>query len=275
MLYLTDKDINDRLNEHLQYYQENYSQDWFVICAQGSMNYGLMNEESDVDTKVLTIPAFQDIVFDKEPVSHTLEMPDNQEHVDCKDIRKYFKLFRKSNINFVEILFTDYWIANEKYIDLWLTLRQHAEEIARINPHAAVSCMQGMALEKRKALTNPPPSRRFYVERHGWDFKQLVNIVRINYFIKQYAEETPYRDCLRPEREVVRKGLLDCKKNGWGLSKKLAEAQADEFIKNITEIANNFKISHENKVNLQTDELLNDVLYQIIKRSLKEELSKR
>ena len=42
MSYLTSIDINKRLHEHLLHYINTYNRDWFVICAQGSMNYGIM-----------------------------------------------------------------------------------------------------------------------------------------------------------------------------------------------------------------------------------------
>ena len=83
--------------------------DWFVIALQGSQNYGIADEESDIDSKLLLIPTFDEIVFAKNPISHTHEMSDTGEHVDCKDVRAYMQQFRKCNINFVEILFTDYF----------------------------------------------------------------------------------------------------------------------------------------------------------------------
>ena len=42
--------------------------------------------------------------------------------MDIKDIRLYFDNFKKQNINFVEILFTDFYLVNPKYKDLWKIL---------------------------------------------------------------------------------------------------------------------------------------------------------
>ncbi len=105
------KRILDRMMEHLHKFQETYQNDWFVIALQGSQNYHMDDEHSDIDTKVLAIPNMEDLIFNKKPISHTLIM-ENEEHVDCKDIRLYFNTFRKQNINFVEILFSDYVIVN-------------------------------------------------------------------------------------------------------------------------------------------------------------------
>lgn len=265
MPYLNDIDINKRLHEHLLHYINTYDRDWFVICAQGSMNYGIMNENSDVDTKVLVIPSLRDIAFNRKPISHTLEMPDNGEHVDCKDVREYFKILRKSNINFVEILFTDYYIINNKYYDFWNLLLKNAEKIARINPYAAVACTKGMAYNKRKCLTHPLPE-------FGYNPKELSHLVRLNYFLKWYIEGKPYKDCIYPEAKWIREWLVDWKNTGCGLNKEEAEAKADELVENIVTIADDFCSKHSNENNFTTDSLLDGILYNIIRRSLIQEL---
>lgn len=272
MPYLNDIDINKRLHEHLLHFINTYNKDWFVICAQGSMNYGLMDKESDIDSKVLIIPSLEDMVFNRRPISNTLEMPDNQEHVDCKDVREYFKMFRKSNINFVEILFTDYYIVNNKYCDLWDRLRKNAEKLARINPYAAVSCMKGMASKKRYALCHEYPSHMSWIEKFGYSPKELSHLARINYFIKWYVEGAPYKDCIKPKKKFIRDSLLGCKRNGWGLSKEQAEIKADELMEEIIKIADDFRKDHPNENDPMMDSLLDETLFDLISRSLKIEL---
>ena len=74
--------------------------------------------KSDIDTKVIVIPSLEDVVMNKKPISTTHVLPNN-EHLDIKDIRLYFDNFKKQNINFIEILFSPYYIVNPKYRDLW------------------------------------------------------------------------------------------------------------------------------------------------------------
>ena len=273
MSYKNYVDINKRLHEHLLHYLNTYDKDWFVLCLQGSQNYGISDEESDVDSKLLVIPSLEDIVLNRKPVNNTLEMPDNQEHVDCKDVREYFKIFRKSNINFVEILFTDYYIVNNKYYDLWNRLRENAEGLARMNPYAAASCMKGMASEKRHALCHEYPSRMPWIEKFGYDPKQLSHLIRISYFLKWYIEGKPYKDCIYPEKKFIRDSFLECKRNGWGLSKEEAETKADEIMENIITMADDFRKTCPNENNPIMDSLLDETLYDLISRSLKEELN--
>ena len=272
MPYKNDIEINKRLHEHLSYYLDVYNKDWFVICLQGSQNYNMADEESDIDSKVLVIPSLEDVVLNRKPISNTLEMPDNQEHVDCKDVREYFKIFRKSNINFVEILFTDYYIVNNKYYDLWNRLRENAEGLARMNSYAAVSCMKGMASKKRHALCHEYPSRMYWIEKYGYDPKQLSHLCRIGYFLKWYIEGKPYKDCIRFKDDWIRDWLLEGKRTGWGLSKEDAEAKADEVMEGIIYMADEYRKDHPNENDPTMDALLDETLYDLISRSFTKEL---
>lgn len=189
------KRILDRMMEHLHKFQETYQNDWFVIALQGSQNYHMDDEHSDIDTKVLAIPNMEDLIFNKKPISHTLIM-ENEEHVDCKDIRLYFNTFRKQNINFVEILFSDYVIVNPKYAYYWNILVENNEKLAHMNPLAAIRCMCGMCHEKSKDLTREFPTKKELIDKYGYDSKQLCHILRIQDFLERYIAGEKYEDCL-------------------------------------------------------------------------------
>ena len=86
------------------------------IFLQGSQNYGLDYEGSDVDTKLIVVPTLKDIAMNNKPISTTYVRPSDSAHTDLKDVRLYMETFKKANINFVEILFTDYKYVNEYYL---------------------------------------------------------------------------------------------------------------------------------------------------------------
>ena len=90
----------------------------FITLLQGSQNYNLDDENSDVDTKSIVIPTWRKMVLDKQPLSTTLEMPDSS-HVDIKDAREMIACYKKQNVNFVETLFTDYYKINV-CANLWM-----------------------------------------------------------------------------------------------------------------------------------------------------------
>ncbi len=65
------------------------------VFLQGSQNYGLAYEGSDIDTKCIVLPSFEDFCLNKKPTSTTLILPSN-EHIDLKDIRLMFDCFKKT-----------------------------------------------------------------------------------------------------------------------------------------------------------------------------------
>ena len=65
-----------------------------MLGLQGSQNYDLETETSDIDTKLLVTPTMDDIVYLRQPKSHTHVLPNN-EHLDYKDVRLYFNNIKK------------------------------------------------------------------------------------------------------------------------------------------------------------------------------------
>ena len=109
MNFHTDDWIMDKLRSHYSEAKTYFDEKNIVgIFIQGSQNYGLDYEDSDIDTKLIVLPTLSDIIYNKKPVS-TTHVRENDEHIDFKDIRLYVQTFRKQNLNFLEILFTDYF----------------------------------------------------------------------------------------------------------------------------------------------------------------------
>ena len=153
MNYHDDQWIMSKLQEHYDEALEHFPKDRIVCCIlQGSQNYGLDVENSDVDTKLIVTPTFEDIAMNKKPVS-TTHIRENDEHIDFKDIRLMLQTFRKQNLNFIEILFTDYSIINYDYKHMWQRLVEEREKIAHYNIYSNVRAMNGTSLSfKRPAL---------------------------------------------------------------------------------------------------------------------------
>lgn len=115
MNYHSDEWIREQMKGHLEESLNYFEKDQIVgLFYQGSGNYGLDTETSDVDTKLIVVPSFRDIALNRRPVS-TTHVRENNEHIDWKDIRLYMETFRKQNLNFLEILFTDYAFVNPIY----------------------------------------------------------------------------------------------------------------------------------------------------------------
>lgn len=129
--------IMARMREHLVPVLEHCRGGWVGLFLQGSQNYNLDYEGSDIDTKAIMLPSFSDFVLNAKPLS-TTHIMENNEHVDFKDIRLMFDCIKKQNVNFVEILFTPYSIINPEYADLFQPVLDAREEIARYNNYRGI-----------------------------------------------------------------------------------------------------------------------------------------
>lgn len=84
--------IMKRLKEHYQILQEK-GYEIVGLFLQGSQNYNLDYELSDVDSKAIVLPSLDDILLNKPMTSTTLVL-DNNEHIDIKDIRVMFNTIK-------------------------------------------------------------------------------------------------------------------------------------------------------------------------------------
>jgi hypothetical protein len=258
-----------RVIDHLEEAERRFSRAQIVgIFLQGSQNYGLDLPTSDVDTKLILTPTFYDIAMNKKPVS-TTHVRENEEHTDDKDIRLYIETFRKQNLNFLEILFTDYKWINPLYEEQWQRLIDNREAIARMNVHRAVKSMKGIALEKYHAMEHPYPTKLDLIEKYGFDGKQVHHLIRVDDYLTRYIAGEPYLDCLKPTPELI-PHLLEYKLHKIPLD--VAREEAEEVLAHVTEIADAFCVLHPEEEDKSCRALLEDVQYNIMRISVEHEL---
>ena len=268
--YHSDNWIMKRVQEHYNEALNYFTEDKIVGCfLQGSQNYGLDYEGSDIDTKLIVIPTFKDICLNKKPVSTTY-IRENNEHTDWKDIRLYMETFRKQNLNFLEILFTPYSIINPEYFSEWNRLVEERESIARMNPYKAVKSMKGIALEKYYAMEHRYPSKADIIDKYGYDGKQVSHLIRVDDYLERYINGESYVTCLKPTGNKL-KTIIDYK----SLNKiplEDAQIEAKQILDHATSIADAFCETKTNEEDPKMRELLLDVSYNIIKTSVRKEL---
>ena len=171
MNYHSDEWIMSKLKEHHEEAKTLIPDSHILgIFLQGSQNYGLDYEDSDIDTKCIITPTFEEIALAKKPIS-TTHIRANDEHIDLKDIRLYFQTFRKQNLNFLEILFTPYFIVNDTFLPSWEKLVKNNEAIAHYDRVRSVKSMMGIASEKYFAMEHRYPSRVKWLDKFGYDPK--------------------------------------------------------------------------------------------------------
>lgn len=267
MNYHSDKwimnGIQEHYNESLQYFSEYQI---VGIFYQGSGNYGLDYEKSDIDTKLIVIPSFEDIAFNRKPVS-TTHVRENDEHIDFKDIRLYMQTFRKQNLNFLEILFTDFKIVNPEHEANWNVLVDSRERIARYNPYQAIKSMKGIAMEKYHAMEHEYPSKIEILKEYGYDGKQLHHLQRIEDFIERYIAGESYEKCLQPTN---RDFLLKAKNFEYSLNE--ARFLAEKSLNHILEMTEKFFSEHKSEEDPEVNALLDNIQLNIMKKAVKREL---
>lgn len=267
MNYHSDDWIMERVREHYNEALEHFPEDRIVcLILQGSQNYGLDYEGSDIDTKLIVTPTFKDIAMNRSPIS-TTHVRANDEHIDFKDIRLYIQTFRKQNLNFLEILFSPYTIINPVYKEQWDRLIESREAIAHYNPYQAIKAMQGVAKQKYFAMEHEYPSRMEWINRFSYDPKQLHHLIRIEEFLVRYLNGGLYEYCLKPNNPEY---LKQIKVGLYNLTD--ARAHANNAIERIDLLCNDYIRNHTNAGDSIVDELLDDVQYKIMEIAIKKEI---
>lgn len=269
MNYHSNEWIMDHVREHYNEALESFPEDRIVgLFYQGSGNYGLDYEGSDVDTKLIVTPTLDDIIFNRKPVS-TTHIRNNNEHTDLKDIRLMFSTFRKCNLNFTEILFTKYKIVNPLYMKQWDRIVDNNELIARYNEVAAVRTMKGIAMEKYHAMEHRYPSKIEIIDKYGFDGKQVHHLFRVEEYLQRYIDGESYADCLISKQAEYLKNVKTC---GY-LSLEEARVLAKESLNRICIMADKFRAEHIEESNSNVDNLLDDVQREIMLIAIKREIS--
>lgn len=238
------KDINAQLKKHYDYISNKYGADRiFFICAYGSMNYSLFDDNSDVDTYAVIIPDISDII-EMDAISTTLDV--EGEHCVVKDIRLFFKELHKSNVNTLETLITEYYIANPSYVDEYNYLRRVSFYIARMsNNHFLRSCF---GMYNQQYLD-------YELTRSG---KSAANMYRMGKLVLSYLNG---RSLLNSYR-VTNKFIKDNRRNTYTFS----EENLYKYKKFLENVINEAIFNDEQVLPADTKHFLKTILYEMQSR---------
>ena len=241
------RDIELAIQEHKQKVSELYPEYQILgIFLYGSQNYNIATENSDVDTKAIIVPNLYNLAI-KPIKTHTIEL-ENGEHCEVMDIMHLVANFRKQNINFVEVLFTDYYWINPLYeMDWKIWFKDIREDIAVYNPAYCLKTICGQAIHTLK--------------QDKTDAKKYANGLRLRNFLIKYFDEKvlSYKECIyvNPKfadyliRLKTDKPIID-------------EKQTDELIKwfeNVKELI----VENDTKKMERLDDILNKAIIVLIK----------
>ena len=266
MNFHTDEWIIDKVREHYNDALAQYPEHRIIgVFYQGSGNYGLDYEGSDVDTKCVLVPSIKELAESK--TISTTYVRDNDEHIDFKDIRVMIETFRKSNLNFLEILYTKYYIINPIYKDEWDKLIAARDTIVSMNLPSLIKSMKGIAGEKYHALEHRYPSRIEWLDKFGYDPKQLHHLFRIKEFMHRWTNGESFADCLI---SVEPEWLIDVKKGKYNLEE--ARRYGKSSMDWIEVLYKSYLETCDNTIDESMYKLFEDVSYNIIKIGMRKEL---
>lgn len=236
----------------------------------GSGNYNLDTPFSDIDTKIIMLPKFDDIVDSQHWISKTIVHEDGSLS-EVKDIRLMFNSYLKQNINFTETLFTKYFELNPEYTGVWLgAIVKNREKIAHYCPQKAVLTMWGNMKTKYKQMLHCAPHSEEDIAKYGYCLKDFHHIARLYDFITRYIEgEETYENILIPKNREL---LISYKTTPYPLEEvkeictnliNQAEVLVDEYVQ-----------EKPFKVDKEVEEILSSVQRSMIATALKKELLK-
>ena len=271
-----EEKIMQRVQEHYDYLQS-LGYEVVCVCLQGSQNYGLdeYSDEyiSDIDTKAIVLPPLDDFIAAAPPVS-TVVIMDNNEHAEVKDIRIMFDMFKKANISYIELLFTEFKIINPEWAEFIEPLFANRELISKSNRNQFLRCIAGMAMEKRKALCHPYPNLIEKIEKYGYDGKQLHHCVRLYNFIERFVNGESLDTCYKV-KAPMHNILMNYKKQKDAYGNELSQEKAieicDYYVAEIGKIKD-AALAKEEVLDKDAEKLLFRILLKIIKAKMIKDL---
>ena len=197
----------------------------YYVWLYWSQNYWTDSETSDFDFKCIILPTLDDLVYQTKPVSTDIEF--EWWLIDIKDIRTYIESAVKVNVNFIEIMTTDYCLwAPEIRVFFKPLLDELWNQYLR-------ACLW-MINMKYKALSHPYPSKEYEIKTFWYDPKQLMHIVRLRLLMERYIN---WNYSLFHDKEE-RKLLLEYK--SWNYTLLEAEKISEKEIQISEQIINSY-----------------------------------
>jgi predicted nucleotidyltransferase len=201
----------------------------FGIFLYGSQNYGLEHENSDIDVKLIYFPEKSD---EKGKVEAEVKAYIREDVADGKVVLATYNEFldglKTSHPTCLEILYTDYYIINHKYTNIWEYLLTNREIIAHSNEKSAIK-------ELLRHLMELIVSDYTFFFDTKVSNKKLALFYRFQALAKDYLQGIPYKDCLNvPNKQT--KAFLRFLREEQPLELQECLQQGKEIITNLLEL---------------------------------------
>ena len=178
---MTAEEMYNSLGEELK-------KDISFVSLVGSHNYYLSDVNSDYDFKIFVYPTFDDMFYSTRKTGIDVKIKGND--LKTTDIRQLKSVLTKSNINFIEVLFSDdiyipsYNNTNlDKYNDdLIKFLFHNREKIAAMNIPHLVKAVSSSSLHRMNSFV------------HGGDYKSASQAYKEMWMLIRYLQFKDKKD---------------------------------------------------------------------------------
>lgn len=266
--------IHNKLNTHLNILKERGYKVLYV-ALKGSQNYGLdvydNTYKSDVDTVAVILPSINTLMEES-----TIKNPNiriGEEICDVKDIRHYKNMLERCNPVYIETLFTDYLIINPDYSSEMTDLFNLSEKYIYAMRDRVAKCIKGMSQSKYNNFCLPGAYDGMDLNSFTYSISDLLLIMRLWWIAKKYFDENKSMKDSLVVTPPQRTAYLALKFNNPDYEK------AREIANKYFHKTNKLLLNNPDSYTLNNDEDLkhynafNDVLMNIFRKNLKEELT--
>lgn len=260
-----ENEILGRLQEHKSAAMVASEDRLFVIGLCGSQNYNIADKDSDIDSKAILLPSKRKLFIGEDMEKSHLIVMENDSHVDMYDVRKFFGLLKRQNINFLELLYTDYWDCDERFLDFWFELRRMRDDISRMNVRHTLEVVRGSTYSYYKVAEDA-------YNKFGTRSKALANMMRLKIFLQRLVDGEPYERCLKLD-ETDSSRILAVKRAPLTGAIKESEIEGicESIVNDVDNVVSNFDIpssaiQHYDDVEKE----MNKILYDIMERHVNE-----
>jgi uncharacterized protein len=149
----------------------------------GSHEYDLNTATSDEDFKEFVLPTFDDLYYGRMYANQTIQ---KDLDVDVHDIRKIPELFAKSNLNFLETLYSTKTVTNPFFKEEVEEIFSMKDQIVTMNLTQLYKSCRGMHKNKMGLLEKGTEGTQHLVDKFGYDTKQAQHAYRCLSFLQRF-----------------------------------------------------------------------------------------
>ena len=180
----------------------------FFLALYGSQNYGLDTEDSDVDVYGCYIPDKRKLLFGMDPDSvatpgyhdTVLTFPIGECHL--KDIRKFMQTYLKQGYNFMETLYTPYYMVNPHYQEEFEQLRadHFRNTLCNLDTKAALRVLLGHLDHTYQLFMVYPKTKSIIMTEENPNAVQpklMARFLYLEYLFRAIIANQPFQEAIK------------------------------------------------------------------------------